>query len=92
MLIRPLKPNEASMFRAVHPRTLADAPHAFGETLQQARSQPGAYWQNLTESVTQPSGQVMILAEDNHQVMGFALGQDLENKEITTSHPLTGEA
>jgi hypothetical protein len=34
----------------------------------------------------------MILAEDNHQVMGFAPGQDLENKESTTSHPLTDEA
>jgi hypothetical protein len=30
--------------------TLAGDGRGFGETLQQARSQPDAYWQNLTES------------------------------------------
>ena len=74
MHIRPLLPHEASVFREVRLRALAESPDAFGETLQQAQAQPDSYWETLTDSVTRPDGHVMVLAEQAEQIMGFVCG------------------
>ena len=55
MYIRTLQPNEATLLREIRLRALAESPNAFGETLQQAQAQPKTYWEELTNSVTQPN-------------------------------------
>ena len=72
--IRLLKPDEVEVFREVRLRALAESPDAFGETWHQAQAQPDTYWERLTESVTQPQGQVMVLAEHADRVIGSAFG------------------
>lgn len=74
MTIRTLQPDEAELFRELRLRALTESPNAFGETLQQAKAQPESYWQKLTESVTQPGGQVMVLVEHAEHIAGFAFG------------------
>ena len=83
MHIRTLQPNEAELFREIRLCALAESPDAFGETFQQAQAQPNSYWQNLTDSVTQPDSHVMFLAEQTKQVVGSAFGLvDREDAKI----------
>ena len=85
MHIRTLQPNEATLFREIRLRALAESPNAFGETLQQAQEQPNSYWEDLTDSVTQPNSHVMFLAEQAEQVTGFAFGL-IDRKDVRIGH------
>ncbi len=85
MHIRPLRPNETSLFRTLRLQALADSPNAFGETLKQAQAQPNPHWETLTNSVTQPDGHVMLLAEQAEKVLGFTFGL-LDRQDATLGH------
>ncbi len=85
MNIRTLKPDEVDVFRELRLRALADSPNSFCETLQEAAAQPISYWQKLTESVTQPDGQVMFLAQQEENITGFVFGL-LDHSDQQMSH------
>ena len=84
MHIRELERREWALFRELRLRSLADSPDAFARRFVDEQAQPDAHWIRLTESVTVPGGQVMLVAEDDGRALGLAFG--LFDKE----HPETG--
>jgi ribosomal protein S18 acetylase RimI-like enzyme len=74
MHIRRLRPGEDALFRTLRLQALADAPDAFGQTLADAGSRPDSYWAGLTRSVTEPSRQVMFVAEAGDACVGLVFG------------------
>ena len=84
MRIRELERREWALYRELRLRSLVDSPDAFGRRFADEQAQPDAYWIRLTESVTEPGGQVMLVAEDNGRALGLTFG--IFDKE----HPKTG--
>jgi GNAT superfamily N-acetyltransferase len=83
--IRELAPHEWALFRELRLRALAESPDAFARTLAEAREQADAYWVQLTESVTAPGGQVMLIAEAEGRPMGLAFGL-FDKERAKTGH------
>jgi GNAT superfamily N-acetyltransferase len=82
MRIRELERREWALYRELRLRSLADSPAAFGRRFADEQAQPDAYWIRLTESVTEPGGQVMLVAEDDARALGLAFGIfDKEHRE-----------
>ena len=84
MGVRELERGEWTLFRELRLRSLADSPDAFARRFVDEQAQPDAYWIRLTESVTTPGGQAMLVAEDDGRAVGLTFG--LFDKE----HPKTG--
>ena len=84
MRVRELGRDEWALFRELRLRALADSPDAFARRFVDEQAQPDAHWLRLTESVTMPGGQVMLVAEDEGRPLGLAFG--FFDKE----HPKTG--
>ncbi len=74
MRVRPLRSDEAALFKQLRLRALADSPDAFAQTLAAAEAEPEAYWAALTRSVTEPGRQVMFVVEDGALALGLAFG------------------
>ena len=74
MEVRALKPNEICLHRELRLRALRESPNSFGETVADAESQPVAYWEELTKSVTAPGPHVMFLACEGEDVYGSTYG------------------
>jgi len=74
MRIRPLERREWALFRELRLRALADSPSAFARRFVDEQAQPDAHWIRLTESVTTPGGQVMLLAEEEGRPFGLVFG------------------
>jgi len=74
MRIRELERHEWALFRELRLRALAESPNAFARTLADALVQPDTEWIRLTESVTTPGGQVMLIAEEEGRPLGLAFG------------------
>ena len=62
------------LHRDVRLRALRESPTSFGEAFEDAAARPSAYWEELTQSVTEPGGQVMFLAWEDAQLIGSAYG------------------
>jgi GNAT superfamily N-acetyltransferase len=74
MRIRELERREWALFRELRLRSLADSPDAFRRRFVDEQAQPDAHWIRLTESVTVPGGQVMLVAEDDGRALGLTFG------------------
>ena len=74
MRVRELERHEWALFRELRLRALAESPNAFARTLADAQAESDAYWLRLTESVTAPGGQVMLIAEVEGRPAGLAFG------------------
>lgn len=74
MQIRTLLPPEIQLHREVRLRALQDAPNSFGEKLEDAKSRPLSYWEDLTRAVTAPGRNVMFLACEEQTVHGMIYG------------------
>ena len=85
MRIRELERQEWALFRELRLRALADSPNAFARTLAEALGQDDAYWVRLTESVTAPGGQVMLIAEVEDRPAGLAFGL-FDKERAKTGH------
>lgn len=72
--IRRLEQWEIALHRDVRLRALRDAPDAFGETAAEAEARPQSYWEDLTQSVTQPGRHVMFLACEGNAIYGSIYG------------------
>jgi len=83
--IRELARHEWALFRELRLRALAESPDAFARTLAEAREQPDPYWVQLTESVTAPGGQVMLIAEADGRPTGLAFGL-FDKERLKTGH------
>jgi GNAT superfamily N-acetyltransferase len=83
MRIRELERREWALFRELRLRSLADSPDAFARRFVDEQAQPDAHWIRLTESVTIPGGQVMLVAEEDGRPLGLAFGLlDKERPQI----------
>ena len=74
MRIRELRRHEWALFRELRLRALAESPDAFGRRLVDELARTDADWMRLTESVTTPGGQVMLVAEEAGRPLGLAFG------------------
>jgi GNAT superfamily N-acetyltransferase len=88
VVIRRLRPDEAGLFRDLRLRALEESPASFADTATEVAAQPPEYWDKLTASVTRPDGQVMFVAEDEGQPIGFVFG--LFDRDDTTLGHLGG--
>src|SRR5215467_14335435 len=84
MRIRELERSEWELFRELRLRALAESPNAFARRFVDERGQPDAHWIRLTESVTTPDGQTMLLAEEDGLSFGLVFGL------LDREHPKTG--
>src|SRR5215471_2014024 len=85
MRIRELERSEWELFRELRLRALAESPNAFARRFVDERGQPDAHWIRLTESVTMPGGQIMLLAEEDGRSFGLVFGL------LDREHPTTGD-
>jgi len=74
MRIRELEGHEWALFRELRLRALAESPDSFARRFSDEQAQPDAHWIRLTESVTIPGGQVMLVAEEDGRPVGLAFG------------------
>ena len=74
MRVRELERHEWALFRELRLRALAESPDAFARRLADEQAQPDAHWLRLTESVTTPGGQVMLVAEEEGRARGLVFG------------------
>src|ERR1700704_1607611 len=74
MRIRELERRERALYRELRLRALAESPDAFGRKLVDELTRSDADWIRLTESVTTPGGQVMLVAEEAGRPLGLAFG------------------
>ena len=82
MRIRRLEPHEVALHRQVRLRALRDAPDAFGETAADVEARPSSYWEQLTQSVTEPGRHVMFLASEEDAICGSTYGLlDVESND-----------
>jgi len=84
MRVRELERSEWELFRELRLRALAESPNAFARRFVDERGQPDAHWIRLTESVTTPDGQTMLLAEEGGLSFGLVFGL------LDREHPKTG--
>jgi len=83
--VRDFERHEWTLFRELRLRALAESPDAFARTLADAQAEPDAYWLRLTESVTAPGGQVMLVAEVEGRPVGLAFGL-FDKERAKTGH------
>jgi GNAT superfamily N-acetyltransferase len=74
MRIRELERREWALYRELRLRALAESPDAFGRTLADELARSDADWIRITESVTTPGGQVMLVAEEAGRSLGLTFG------------------
>jgi GNAT superfamily N-acetyltransferase len=74
MRIRELERREWALYRELRLRALAESPDAFGRTLADELARSDADWIGITESVTTPGGQVMLVAEEAGRSLGLTFG------------------
>lgn len=85
MRIRELERREWALFRELRLRSLADSPDAFARRFVDEQIQPDAHGIRLTESVTAPGGQVMLVAEEDGRALGLVFGL-LDKELLNTGH------
>lgn len=85
MRVRELGRREWALFRELRLRSLADSPDAFARRFVDEQAQPDAHWIRLTESVTTPGGQVMLVAEDDARAVGLTFGL-FDKERAKTGH------
>ena len=88
MRIRELERREWALYRELRLRALAESPDAFGRRLVDELARPDAEWIRLTELVTTPGGQVMLVAEEAGRPLGLAFG--IFDRERTNIGHVTG--
>jgi len=72
--IRLAETKDWQTIRDVMLKMLADAPHAFGDTLAEAESREMQEWQQLTEQLTNTPYGCAYIAKDHQGECGFVLG------------------
>jgi GNAT superfamily N-acetyltransferase len=72
--VRPLRDDEAKLFKDLRLRALADAPSAFAQTHAEIATKPDTYWDDMTRSVTEPGRHAMFVAEEDAAPVGLVFG------------------
>jgi ribosomal protein S18 acetylase RimI-like enzyme len=72
MEIRRVTADEREALRGVRLRALADAPDAFGTTLDEATARPDSWWTDWAERSAASETQAMFLAWEGAQAVGIA--------------------
>ena len=75
--IRPIRPEEWRALRELRLRALADAPDAFGATLEETAARPDEAWRaRIAEE-----GTLLVVAERDGRMVGMASGGDAPTDE-----------
>jgi GNAT superfamily N-acetyltransferase len=85
MTVRRLRGDEATLFKMLRLRALADAPDAFARTYAEISAKPEAYWQEMTLSVTEPGRHAMFVADSDGMPIGKTFGL-LDRDHPTRAH------
>lgn len=72
--MRRLEAHEVHLHRDVRLRALREAPDSFADAFTEAGARPISYWEDLTQSVTEPGRHVMFLACHANHVAGSVYG------------------
>ncbi len=73
--IRRVSPNDAALLRDVRLRCLADAPAAFGQTVEDASALPMAEWQRRARQASRGRQRSWLLARRGERVVGVVHGR-----------------
>ncbi len=65
IVVRRIRPDEAAAYRAFRLRALADAPDAFGQTLEEAEAMPWSLWTERTARSAAGLDNVLLVAADD---------------------------
>lgn len=74
MVIRRIRANEGVRLREIRLRALAEAPHAFGDTLAAAAARPESVYQQRAENGAAGEKSVLFIAEESGHWFGLAGG------------------
>lgn len=74
MHLRKLEAHEVEFHRELRLRALREAPDCFADSYAEIAARPQSYWEELTNSVTQPDRHVMFLACEGDGVVGSTYG------------------
>ena len=74
--VRPISPGEGERLRAIRLTALADAPEAFGQTLEQARAMLDDEYDTWAESGAAEDDRLFLAAERQNQWVGMVGGHD----------------
>jgi GNAT superfamily N-acetyltransferase len=86
--VRQIRANEGLPLRAVRLRALADAPTAFGSTLDQEEKFPERVWHERAERGAVGADRVTFVAEQGGQWIGIATGLARDPEEPNDPRPL----
>jgi GNAT superfamily N-acetyltransferase len=73
--VRRIEADEAALLRKLRLRSIADAPEAFGQSLEEARARPEAEWQRSARQSSQGDNRAWLLAERDDQAVGLVQGR-----------------
>jgi hypothetical protein len=73
--VRRFRPDEWRAYRDLRLRSLADAPDAFGSTLERECDLPHAHWSERLASPTDGARTLPLAAERGGEVAGLAFGR-----------------
>lgn len=73
--IRRIGPDDGVVLRDLRLRSLADAPDAFGQPLEEARARPEAEWQRSARQASRGEGRTWLIAESDGHAVGLVQGR-----------------
>jgi len=73
--IRRIQPGDWATLRDLRIRSIADAPHAFGQPLEEARRRPEAEWRRSARQSSHGDSRIWLLAEDADGAVGLVQGR-----------------
>jgi len=73
--IRRIRPDDGSLLRELRLRSLADAPDAFGQPVDEARARPEAEWQRSAQRSSHGDSRTWLFVQIGGDVVGLVQGR-----------------
>jgi GNAT superfamily N-acetyltransferase len=73
--VRRITPRDGAILRELRLRSIADAPDAFGQPIEEARSRPQSEWQRSAQRSAHGDNRTWLIAEDGEQAIGLVQGR-----------------
>ena len=73
--IRRIRPDDGPVLRTLRLRSIADAPDAFGQPIDEARARPDGEWQRSARQSSHGDNRTWLLAESQGRAVGLVQGR-----------------
>jgi GNAT superfamily N-acetyltransferase len=73
--IRRIRPDDGPLLRDLRLRSIADAPDAFGQSLDEARARPAREWDRNARQSSRGDGRTWLIAETDEGTVGLVQGR-----------------